>query len=77
MSDDRAWDIVTAVIEPLAERLEAASKAAYPAGKVSSVTLDTALMHSHFETGCRLLEFSISPAYAVCFRERLKALLFA
>ena len=32
MSDDGGWDIVTAVIVPLAERLEAASKAAYPAG---------------------------------------------
>jgi hypothetical protein len=72
MSNDRAWDIVTSVIEPLAERLEAASKAAYPAGKVSSVTLDTALMHSHFETGRRLLEFSISPAYARVFQRTIE-----
>jgi len=35
MSTDRT-NIVTVVIEPLAERLEAASKAAYPAGEVSS-----------------------------------------
>ncbi len=40
MSDDGGWDVVTAVIVPLAERLEAASKAAYPAGTVTSVTLD-------------------------------------
>jgi hypothetical protein len=72
MSNDRAWDIVTSVIEPLAERLEAASKAAYPAGKVSSVTLDVALMHSHFEAGRRLLEFSISPAYARVFQRTIE-----
>ena len=48
MSDDKT-DIVTVVIEPLAERLEAASKAAHPAGKVSSATLDMELMRSHLK----------------------------
>lgn len=40
MSDKDGWDIVTAVIVPLAESLESAYKAAYPAGEVSSATLD-------------------------------------
>ena len=71
MSDDKT-DIVTVVIEPLAERLEAASKAAYPAGEVSSATLDTALTRSHYETGRRLLEFSISPAYARVFQRTIE-----
>ena len=71
MSDDGGWDIVTAVIVPLAERLEAASKAAYPAGTVTSVTLDMALIHSQFENGRRLLEFFISPAYARVFQRTI------
>ena len=71
MSNDRS-DIVTVVIEPLAERLEAASRAAYPAGEVSSTTLDIALRRSHFETGRRLLEFSISPAYARVFQRTIE-----
>lgn len=71
MSND-GTDIVTVVLEPLAERLEAASKAAYPAGKVSSATLDMALVRSHFETGRRLLEFSISPANARVFQRTIE-----
>jgi hypothetical protein len=71
MSNDRT-DVVTVVIKPLAERLEAASKAAYPAGVVSSATLDIALRRSHFETDRRLLEFSISPAYARVFQRTIE-----
>jgi hypothetical protein len=72
MSNDRT-DIVTVVIEPLAERLEAASKATYPAGEVSFATLDIALRRSHFETGRRLLEFSVSSAYACVFMRTIEA----
>jgi hypothetical protein len=72
MSDRGTWDIVTAVILPLAESFEAASKAAYPAGSVSSFTLDKALIHAHYEQGRRLLEFFISPAYARVFQRTVE-----
>jgi len=72
MSNKEPWDIVTEVILPLAKRLEAASKAAYPAGQVSSLTLDRDLMSSHYEECRRLLEFTISPAYARVFRRTIE-----
>ena len=72
MSDEGKWDPVKALIVPLAERLEAASKAACPAGSVHSVTLDWALINTQFERGCRFLEFSISPAYARVFQRTIE-----